>query len=461
MGGRRRSTKGKPSTSASESSANSYYEVVCPDGHTLMGLRSSAYQALRCPECGNGVFVLPRSPLPEPPRPTAKPVREAAVSARPASTPANDDDAPIDYREAPAQVAQGSPPLEIVWDDQLPASAGHSLDDREIPEEYRKPQPPREARPRPVPRPAATPSPEQVSNPPRSRRRPRPDPATVREHDEEPANEVEAPVRRRRSRVQPSPDPAALLAIAKARRPRRRLGWVILGVIGVTAATFAYRTWQSRLEALPKVADENWSEGRAALEIGEFDSAKQKLTRAVDALEKLGGRDERLPEARQLSREAALLADRINLTLEELLDEAVRQTSPEAWATRFETLYQGRSVVIDTTVEGPPPAGAEPGAYPLSYRVLLGRGPRASRVGRIDLSGFRLFADQSLEVGAPVLFGARLAGVELDGRDWRIRLEPDSGVILTQFKPLQLTDWEPDQSSRTVSDQPRLDAPLQ
>src|ERR1700722_7577278 len=43
-----------------------YFNVLCASGHRVRGERTEGYQALRCPACGEGVFVLPRSPLPEP-----------------------------------------------------------------------------------------------------------------------------------------------------------------------------------------------------------------------------------------------------------------------------------------------------------------------------------------------------------------------------------------------------------
>lgn len=49
-----------------------YYDVACPEGHRLSGERLETYQALRCPACGLGVFILPKSLLPEPPRPATK-----------------------------------------------------------------------------------------------------------------------------------------------------------------------------------------------------------------------------------------------------------------------------------------------------------------------------------------------------------------------------------------------------
>src|SRR5438552_10544957 len=38
--------------------------VGCACGQTLQGVRAARHQVLRCPACGESVFVLPRSPLP-------------------------------------------------------------------------------------------------------------------------------------------------------------------------------------------------------------------------------------------------------------------------------------------------------------------------------------------------------------------------------------------------------------
>src|SRR6516164_4830587 len=57
-----------------------YFNVRCASGHRVRGERTEGYQALRCPACGEGVFVLPSSPLPEPVAPArpAEPRLEAA-----------------------------------------------------------------------------------------------------------------------------------------------------------------------------------------------------------------------------------------------------------------------------------------------------------------------------------------------------------------------------------------------
>ena len=56
------------------------FHVACSEGHRLQGQRTEGYQALRCPTCGEGIFVLPRSPLPDPPAP-AGPERARIASS--------------------------------------------------------------------------------------------------------------------------------------------------------------------------------------------------------------------------------------------------------------------------------------------------------------------------------------------------------------------------------------------
>src|SRR5437870_3143220 len=56
------------------------YTVVCICGRSVQGARSARHQVVRCPGCGAGVFILPRSPLPaapdeEPPAETPRPRR--------------------------------------------------------------------------------------------------------------------------------------------------------------------------------------------------------------------------------------------------------------------------------------------------------------------------------------------------------------------------------------------------
>ncbi len=87
-----------------------YYHVPCPEGHVIRGLRTEGYQAIRCPTCGEGVFVLPWSPLPDPPAPSTLRARRR----RPAPPPP--EDTPIALSDAPPQ-DEGE---DVIWLDPDP-----------------------------------------------------------------------------------------------------------------------------------------------------------------------------------------------------------------------------------------------------------------------------------------------------------------------------------------------------
>ena len=87
-------------------------------GHRVRGERTEGYQALRCPACGEGVFVLPRSPLPEPVAP-ARPRGAKAASLGAAWV----DEGPVALTD-PARVAfeveetdASLGEAEIIWEE--------------------------------------------------------------------------------------------------------------------------------------------------------------------------------------------------------------------------------------------------------------------------------------------------------------------------------------------------------
>ncbi len=95
-----------------------YFNVICASGHRVRGERTEGYQALRCPACGDGVFVLPRSPLPEPVAPSHPQSAKAAGSAGGwiPEGPVELSDAPegsVDVGDDDA-VSNGA---EIIWED--------------------------------------------------------------------------------------------------------------------------------------------------------------------------------------------------------------------------------------------------------------------------------------------------------------------------------------------------------
>ncbi|MBX6314473.1 MAG: hypothetical protein IRY99_16400, partial [Isosphaeraceae bacterium] len=109
------------------------------------------------------------------------------------------------------------------------------------------------------------------------------------------------------------------------------------------------------------------------------------------------------------------------------------------WPAQFAARYKGRSVIIEAHLI----VEKESKRLELDYSILVGRGPKPARTGKIDLTGFRLFEGVGKKEGDVVLFGARLAEVRLDadGRTWRVALQPDSGVFLRHFKALHALGW--------------------
>jgi hypothetical protein len=219
---------------------------------------------------------------------------------------------------------------------------------------------------------------------------------------------------------------------------------LVAAVLLLIVGTVAIRSRRQRLEELPQIAEIGRTEGLKNLDAGEFHVAKKLLTDAANAVDGLGGRYEGADSIRQGAREAAIFADLAPAGLEEILEEAAHGDQAR-WPSRFASMYQGRSVIIDPPIsEIPDPA--KPGStYQVNYPIYFGRGPKPEGLGRINLSGFRLFELAQPKVNEQKPFGARLASVELDtsSGQWVITFEPDSGVFITHPKALEAINWAP------------------
>ena len=105
-----------------------------------------------------------------------------------------------------------------------------------------------------------------------------------------------------------------------------------------------------------------------ALEAGDFDKANQLLSAARSAVDGLGGAVEGADEIRQAADEAAIFVNLITQDLGELLDEAGR-TDADSWASRFDSLYKGRSIFVDSIITAVPD-GTPSSRYELLLRIL-------------------------------------------------------------------------------------------
>jgi hypothetical protein len=123
----------------------------------------------------------------------------------------------------------------------------------------------------------------------------------------------------------------------------------------------------------------------------------------------------------QLSREASLLADLSAEPIEDILRHAAGVSSQE-WQADFSHRYQGKALIFDIHIQRLP-SGRIQGDY-----LLPGRDPIRIEWGDLDL-----FRNPELDRSQRMIFGARLAKVELEppGPAWVVHFQPESGVPLT------------------------------
>ena len=229
----------------------------------------------------------------------------------------------------------------------------------------------------------------------------------------------------------------------KPARPMRTLHRLLLVIVPcLIIATIAWQYRQQLRRGYPAIVKIGRTEGMKALDEGDFDKAFQLLAAARSAVDGLGGAVEGADEIRQAAEESAIFVNLITRELGELLDEAGR-TDPITWDSKFDSLYKGRSIVVDSIVTGVPD-GTKSSRYELLLRILppgeaSNRDGRPDRVGEIDLTGFQLLELAGRPIGDRVIFGAKLASFRRDSESgaWLVRLEPKSGVFITHMKALE------------------------
>ena len=134
-----------------------------------------------------------------------------------------------------------------------------------------------------------------------------------------------------------------------------------------------------------------------------------------------------------------------------MLAEAQR-TDPEAWASKFDPLYKGRSYIFDTPGRGRADGRGLRGltrsitwSSPRARRAAsaMAAWPRPDRFAHIDLTGFELFELAHPAKGNSVTFGAKLASFRFDNdkNHWVVQLEPKSGVFMTHPRALEALGW--------------------
>ena len=380
------------------------YNVACANGHRLRGIRTEGYQALRCPSCGEAVFILPQSPLPEPPVPSAaamaaraRPDQDAILDAYPSDDAPHalvdppDWSDPAANRPAPVAVEASDDVADIDWVEEV-ADPGQPVAESSSPPSRRKPA--RPTRPRPEIPPQA------------------------------PAELVPRLTWKEWVSAHRNPLLAAGLVL------------VILGAVWVKR----YRQYR---EELPRIAEIGRTEGFKKLDAGDFFAAKKILAEAAEAVDAMGGRFEGADKIRQGALEAAIFTDLVPRTLEDLVEEAATFRDVGGWSAHFKSMYQGRSIILETTINAVPDPARPDSHYADAYRILVGRGPNPEAIGRIDYTGFELFELTQPKLGEIKLLGARLQTLEFDIENnlWVLTLEPAGGVFLTHPRALDAIHW--------------------
>jgi hypothetical protein len=255
-------------------------------------------------------------------------------------------------------------------------------------------------------------------------------------------------------------------------KPPGRMGrlnrWLLVLVPLLVVGTVAFRYRQQLRQEYPLIAEKGRTDGIPALESGDFDKANQLLSAARSAVDALGGDVQDADEIRQAADEAAIYVKLIPQDLGDLLSEAGR-TDPDSWASRFDSLYKGRSILVDTIVTAVPDATSS-SAYDLALRIFppgeaANRDGRPERVAVLDLTGFQLFDLAKPKSGDRVMFGARLESFKYDTDSglWLIRLMPKSGVFITHPKALDSLGWRDDSTPTAdapkAGDEPKEDRP--
>ncbi len=425
-----------------------YFNVACSSGHRVRGERTEGYQALRCPACGEGVFVLPRSPLPEPAAPARSAGSRAAARRPDGAFVAEGPVELTDPTHAGVELADRRPDrveADIIWEDEPAEPAvergsagaveGDSAEATDIPTRTANPATPRRGRSKPAEgTPVRTPRAESDRNAARATEPSRPGRA--------------GSSRRPAARPRPVPQPTAPAVLEARNEPRRRSrhGWIFALVPLLIIAAVGWRYWKDRRQEFPQIAKRARLEGIPALDAGDFDRAHQLLAAGKKAVDALGGAVEEAEEIRHAADEAAIYVNLCDISLEDMLTEA-RRTDRDSWKSKFDMVYKGRAYVFDVTITAVPRDGTT-GTYEIDYLVCppgetgrFGGGgvSRPDSFAHIDLTGFELFELAPPDVGNSVKFGAELAAFEFDfdKNYYVVKLKPGSGVFLTHPRALE------------------------
>jgi hypothetical protein len=201
---------------------------------------------------------------------------------------------------------------------------------------------------------------------------------------------------------------------------RRRA--IALGIIALMAVA-GYGVY--RKIVITELADNLPDRARRGLQLvqdGKLDEAYEPLRLAWRAIDWAGAHHPQEDAVRQAYLEVAAVRDLLGLPLEDALEPSA--TDPASFAAR----YKGKTVLLDVEVEINPEAG-----WIIHWAMPIGD----NKTIKLHPSGLTLFDDLGVTTSTRVLVAAKLEGIEETEDGMQIRLQPNSGVLVTEFAVLE------------------------
>lgn len=197
---------------------------------------------------------------------------------------------------------------------------------------------------------------------------------------------------------------------------------VITLVLLVAGLTGFWQLRAARLRSLREGVVPNGRRGLQLLADGDLEGAYDRLAEVTGALEQLHESFEDAPRFRQAFSEVAAVRDLLSGTLEESLAGGGSDVS------YVNQVIRGRSIVLEADVS--PRVG---GGWDIHYTTFADNRPV-----HLFAPEMRLFEDLRLAGRTRLLFAARIDGLNSGPEgQLELRLDPDSGVLLTEPRILE------------------------
>jgi len=221
-----------------------------------------------------------------------------------------------------------------------------------------------------------------------------------------------------------------------------------VGTLALVAVFFAlifrsYKKQNSNPGSDPKSVHEHIAAGRKLFDQGQFHEAVRQFDEARALFEKhpdsLSSADRK--HLFQVHREAQIFVDLLSEPVEEILNQAAAEPDDREWQAVFSERYVGKSLIFLAGVHRD-----SSHQWVLDYEVIV-----REKHARIDWENLQLLRGLPLNESHRILIGVRLANVEPEpGRTWVVRLQPDSGVLLTDGDALAKVYSQPPEGIEEV-----------